>query len=122
MSETLVYIGSAVIVRWGVGHLAASKSVIAGFSSVSPDNHRVITMEWIAEGLALCFVGAIGALSAFAGGSGAAIVVWACVVMLVVLAILSLLTGARTSVLPMRICPFVKLGVAALYTLGNVIR
>lgn len=47
MHHTLVYIGSAIIVIWGIGHLAAIKSVIAGFSSVSSDNRRVITMEWI---------------------------------------------------------------------------
>lgn len=122
MSETLIYVGSAVIFLWGVGHLAASKSVIARFSSESTDNYRVITMEWIAEGMALCFVGAVAALATFVGGAGAGAVVWACMVMLVLMAILSLFTGAQTSIMPMRICPFIKLSAATLYLLGNVIR
>lgn len=122
MNETVIYVGSAMIILWGIGHLAAGKSVVSGFSSVSADNFRVITMEWIAEGMALCFVGTVAALATFVGGAGAEAVVWACVVMLVLMAILSMFTGARTSILPMRICPFVKLSVAVLYSLGNMIQ
>lgn len=122
MNETVIYVGSAMIILWGIGHLAASKSVVSGFSSVSADNFRVITMEWIAEGMALCFVGTVAALATFVDGAGAEAVVWACVVMLVLMAILSMFTGARTSILPMRICPFVKLSVAVLYSLGNMMQ
>lgn len=120
MNHVLVYIGSAAIVLWGLAHVAASKSVLAGFSSASLDNRRVIAMEWIAEGLALCFVGVVAALSAAVGESTGETLVWACAGMLVVLAVLSLFTGARTSILPMRICPIVKLSVATLYVLGNL--
>jgi hypothetical protein len=115
MADMLIYIGSTIIFLWGIGHLVASKPVISGFSSEPLDNRRVITMEWIAEGLALCFIGVVAALS----GGGA--VLWACVGMLVALAVLSAFTGARTSVIPMKLCPVVKLIVAALFTLGNVL-
>jgi uncharacterized membrane protein YfcA len=122
VNKTLIYLGSAVIVLWGIGHLAASKSVIARFSSVSLDNYRLITMEWIAEGLALCFVGIVAAVATSSAAAAAGPVLWACVVMLVVMAILSLFTGARTSIVPMRICPLVKLSVATLYVLGSVLQ
>ena len=115
MPDMLIYIGSIVIFLWGIGHLAASKPVISGFSSEPRNNRRVITMEWIAEGLTLCFIGIVAALS----GGGA--VLWACAGMLVALAILSSFTGARTSVIPMRLCPVVKLCAAVLFTLGNVL-
>jgi hypothetical protein len=41
--------------------------------------------------------------------------------LLVILAELSFFTGARTSIVPMKICPFVKLSVALLFFLGIVI-
>ncbi len=116
MPDMLIYIGSVVIFLWGIGHLAASKAVISGFSSEPLDNRRVITMEWTAEGLTLCFIGIVAALS----GGGA--LLWACAGMLVALAVLSSFTGARTPVIPMKLCPIVKLCVAALFTLGNVLQ
>jgi hypothetical protein len=120
MNQILIFVGSVVIVVWGIGHLAATKSVISGFSSVSLDNRRVITMEWISEGLTLCFVGAVATVATLVGGSTGGVVLWACVGLLVLMAILSLFTGARTSVIPMRVCPIVKSGVATLYALGNL--
>ena len=41
--------------------------------------------------------------------------------MLVVMAVLSQMTGARTAILPMRLCPYVKTAVAILFFLGSVL-
>ncbi|MFB0515081.1 MAG: hypothetical protein ACETWG_00570 [Candidatus Neomarinimicrobiota bacterium] len=41
--------------------------------------------------------------------------------MLVVMALLSQLTGARTALLPMKLCPYVKTAVAILFFLGSVL-
>ncbi len=41
--------------------------------------------------------------------------------MLVVLAVLSQLTGARTAILPMKLCPYVKTAVAILFFLGSAL-
>ena len=119
MNDILIYIGSAVIFLWGLGHIMATKSVIEEFSSVSKDNHRIITMEWIAEGLTLCFIGIVAFLAANSYGPERNVVVLACAGMLVALAILSSFTGARTSIIPMKLCPFVKMTVVILYVLAN---
>ena len=121
MGDVLLYIGAVVAIGWGIGHLAATRSAVVGFGDLSRDNRLTITMEWIAEGLTLCFVGVVAALATAKGGEAAETMVLACAGMLTVLAVLSFFTGARTSVTPMRLCPFVKLSVATLYTLGNVI-
>ena len=57
MSYVMVSIGAVVIFLWGIGHLIPTRSVVAGFGALSEDNKRIITMEWIAEGLTLCFIG-----------------------------------------------------------------
>ena len=60
--------GSAIIFTWGVGHLIPTRSVVTGFGDLTPDSRRIITMEWMAEGLTLCFIGVLGALVAFVDG------------------------------------------------------
>jgi hypothetical protein len=50
-ASILLYIGSVIIILWGVAHIIPTKSVVAGFGSLSIDNFRIITMEWVAEGL-----------------------------------------------------------------------
>jgi len=102
----LLYVGGAVITLWGIAHIVPTKSVVSGFGQTSQDNRRIITMEWIAEGLTLCFVGLLVLfVTVFIGPQNPAsnIVYWASAVMLVVMAILTALTGSRTPVLPMKI-------------------
>ena len=116
-----IYIGSAVIFVWGIAHLAATRPVVGGFGELSPDNRRVITMEWILEGVTLCFLGVLPAVVESTGGRSTAagsVAIWACVVMLVLMAIVSAATGARTAVVPMKACPIVKSVAAALYAAG----
>ena len=81
-------------------------------------------MESIAEGLTLCFIGVVVLLVTSLAGSQsqtAFIVYLACAVMLLVMAILTATTGARTSILPYKICPLVKTIVAVLFILGSVL-
>lgn len=120
----MLYLGSAIITVWGIAHIVPTKSVVAGFGELSLDNRRIITMEWIAEGLTLCFVGLLVLAIAVTPNSQHAVslaVYRISAIMLVVMAILSLLTGARTSVIPMKICPLVKSVVAILFFLGSVL-
>jgi hypothetical protein len=116
--EAVMYVGSAIIFVWGVGHLIPTRSVVSGFSDLPPESRRIVTMGWIAEGLTLCFIGVLGALTGLFDGlaspAGRA-VVRASAMMLFVMAGLTAATGARTSVGPMRACPIVKSVVAALY-------
>jgi hypothetical protein len=124
MNEILLYIGSVAILIWGIGHIAPTKSVVAGFGTITTDNRRIITMEWIAEGLVLCFVGILVLVVTLAGDPQdpvSKIVYGLSATMLIVLAIVSSFTGARTSVLPMKLCPFIKTAVAVLFILGSVL-
>jgi hypothetical protein len=119
INDILLYAGAGVIFLWGVAHVAPTRGVVAGFGELSPDNRRIITMEWVAEGLALCFVGVLVFLTRlFLGGAGR-VVYLASAAFLLVLAALSSFTGARTSVLPMKLCPYVKTAVAAAFVLGT---
>jgi len=56
-SVSLLYAGSIVITLWGISHIIPTKSIVEGFGSVSEENKLIITMEWAAEGLTLCFIG-----------------------------------------------------------------
>jgi hypothetical protein len=116
--------GSLVITLWGIAHLIPTKSVVKGFGSISSDNKRIITMEWIAEGLTLCFIGLLVLLvTSFAGPQNlvSVLVYRASGWMLVVMAGLTFLTGARTSITPIKICPLVKSIVAILFFLGSAL-
>lgn len=46
---TLLYGVSAVIFLWGVRHLFPTRGVVAGFGQLSPDNTKIITMEWLKD-------------------------------------------------------------------------
>jgi hypothetical protein len=123
-SDVTLYIGSVVIILWGIAHIVPTKSVVTDFGPISEDNKRIITMEWIAEGLTLCFIGLLVLFITLLDGSQnpvSLIVYRISAVMLVVMAGLSLLTGARTSIVPMKICPIVKTTVALLFFIGSVL-
>ena len=60
--EILIYVGAALPFVWGVSHLFPTKSVIRDFGEISADNRNIIAMEWITEGIALIFVGALVAI------------------------------------------------------------
>ncbi|UCG39545.1 MAG: hypothetical protein JSV00_04805 [bacterium] len=118
MGTALLYVGAVIIVAWGVGHHIPTPGIVRGFGPLSEDNRRIITMEWVAEGLTLCFIGLLVLSALVTAGPGSRTVVFtarACASMLVVLAILSRLTGGRTSILPMRLCPYVKTVVAVTF-------
>jgi hypothetical protein len=119
----MLYAAAAIITLWGIAHIVPTKSVVAGFEPLSTDNRRILTMEWVAEGLALCFIGTLTFLvTVTAGPAGAArVVYWVSAGMLLVLALWTSMTGARTSIVFFRICPLVKTVVAGLLITGTVI-
>ena len=123
-NETLVYIGSAIIIAWGVAHVMATGPMVKGFGDISRENRRILAMEIIAEGLTLVFLGVLPLVfTVLSGPQGkpADIVYLACAIMLLVMALLTLLTGARTSQIPYKICPVIKTAVAVLFILGSVL-
>ena len=109
---------------WGIAHIIPTKSIVNGFGDISEDNKKVLTMELIAEGLTLIFLGVLVLLVTILTGtqSKAAYVVYlACAVMLLVMAILTTMTGAKASTIWYKICPAVKTIVAVLFILGSVL-
>jgi hypothetical protein len=121
MNEIYLYTGSAIITIWGIAHLIPTKAIVKGFGDISADNRKIIAMESIAEGMTLCFLGILAILVTSLGdwqSQTASVVYYAIAVMLLVMAVLTLLTGARTSLLPYKICPFVKTLTALLIIIG----
>jgi hypothetical protein len=121
INDIMLYTGSALIALWGIAHIVPTKSIVSGFGSISEDNKRIITMEWVAEGLTLCFIGLLVLFITVLGGSQnpvSIIVYRISALMLLVMVVLSLFTGARTSIIPIKICPIVKTIVAVLFFLG----
>jgi hypothetical protein len=49
----LLHVALALTGLWGVAHLFATRGVVAGFGELTAGNRRIITMEWIVEGVAL---------------------------------------------------------------------
>ena len=124
MNNLLLYIGSGIIFLWGLAHIIPTKAIVSGFGDISEDNKKVLTMELIAEGLTLIFLGVLVLLVTILAGSqakAAYIVYLACAVMLLVMAILTVMTGARASTIWYKICPVVKTVVAVLFILGSVL-
>jgi len=124
VDDVILYIGAIAITLWGIAHIVPTKSVVSGFGAISEDNKRIITMEWVAEGLALCFIGLLVLFITILGGADNAvsiIVYRISALMLIIMAGLTLLTGARTSIVPIKICPLVKATVAILFILGSVL-
>ena len=123
MNAGLLYTGAAIIFLWGVGHLIPTGNIVKGFGPLSHDNRRIISMEWIAEGMTLCFIGLLVAVTLVLAGPGSqaiTIVGRSCALMLFAMAALSAFTGARTSILPMRLCPVVKSVAAVLFLFGTL--
>jgi len=109
MNPILLYIASAMTGIWGVAHLFATKGVVAGFGDVTLDNRRIITMEWIVEGVALISIAAF-VITATALQPEAAVssgIYAVAIGTLVMLAIVSLFTGFKIAFLPFRLCPFI---------------
>ena len=123
IDELMLYAGSAVIIFWGIAHIVIpTKGIIQGFGPISVDNQRILAMEWIMEGLTLCFIGMLVILvTIFEGTENPActLVYRASALMLVVMVIVSWFTGAKTSIVPMKLCPPIFTAVAVLFLLGS---
>jgi len=123
VDQIFLYIGSALTAVWGISHLFPTKSVVQGFGDISIDNKRIITMEWIIEGIALIYIGVlVGAVTIVDATHMVSTVVYSIsICALPVLALVSLFTGFRINFLPFRLCPFIFTASAALIFLGGLL-
>jgi len=113
-NPVLLYVAAAMTGVWGIAHLFATKGVVKGFGDLSPDNRRIITMEWIVEGVALISIAffVTAATAVQPGGALSSAVYAVAIGTLVVFAVVSLFTGFKVAFLPFRLCPVI-FGVSA---------
>lgn len=110
VSETLAWIAAVTSTAWGVGHIIPTRNVVAGFGSISEHNRRIITMEWVAEGLTLIFLGVLIGLVTVVGSEDQSLVdavYVATAVMFIVIGAWTAMTAARGGIIFFRLCPFV---------------
>jgi hypothetical protein len=119
----LLYLGAGLTALWGVAHLVPTKSVVAGFGDISIDNKHIVEMEWITEGVALVFIGALVAtvtlVDPLSPVSRAVYLVSA--IGLIGLSLVSLFTGFKIRFAPFKLCPFIFSLSAVLILFGGVI-
>ena len=123
VDTVMLYLGAAILFIWGVAHMLPTRNVVAGFGPLSEDNRINITMEWVAEGLALAFVGALAALVTALGGASdpiGKVVLWAIVGFCVLMGAWTFIAGRSSSILPIRLCPLVLAVAAVLLVLGSL--
>ena len=123
VNQVLLYLGSLFLLFWGVAHLFPTRSVVEGFGDISLDNRRIITMEWIIEGVALIFIAAIVSSVTYIDYTSviSKTIYWISFVMLNTLSVISLFTGFKVSFLPFKLCPVIFTTSSILILLGSYI-
>jgi hypothetical protein len=109
VNQILLYTGSILTMIWGISHLFPTKSVVRGFGDITEDNKRIITMEWIIEGVSLIFIGLLAAIITYMDYTNlmAKMIYWLIFIMLNVLSLISLFTGFKINFLPFKLCPVI---------------
>jgi hypothetical protein len=113
VNDTLAFVASGIVAAWGVSHIIPTQKVVAGFGDLSRENSLVITMEWVAEGLALLFVAAL-VIAATIADQGVGVSYIVCAGFLLVVGAWTAFTGARTGVIWFKMCPVVMVVSATL--------
>ncbi len=123
LNQILLYLGALLPAFWGVAHLFATTGVVKGFGELTPDNGRIITMEWIVEGVALIFIGVVVASVTLVDYASVVsrTVYGVSFVGLNALSVVSLFTGFRVSFLPFKLCPVIFTTSSLLILLGAVV-
>jgi len=123
INQILTFIGAILTTFWGVAHLFPTKSVVKGFGDISLDNKRIITMEWIIEGITLIFIGTLVITVTIIDPISVTskIVYIFSVIGLFALAIVSVFMGFKIDFLPYKLSPFIFSASAILILLGALL-
>lgn len=124
MREVLAYVAAGLVGLWGVAHAVPTRQVVAGFGPITLDNWRVLLQEWLAEAFTMWGLAAAVIAATMVGGAGSAVAVAVYRVvagLLVGLAVLTGLTGARTPVVWFKVCPVLLTVSAALLLAASVV-
>ena len=118
-----MYAASLVLFGWGIAHLFPTSKVVQGFGEISIENKRIITMEWIIEGVALIFVGTLVAVTTILDPTSilGRTIYSSCIVMLNALSVISMFTGSRNSHIAFRMCPVIFTGSSILIAVGSIL-
>ena len=123
INYVLLYLGSALLLFWGIAHLFPTKSVVKGFGGISLDSKRIIAMEWIIEGVSLIFIAVVVVTVTYMDYSSPIskmIYRW-CFIVLNVLSGISLLTGFKIKFLPFKLYPVIFTTASVLILLGSIL-
>jgi hypothetical protein len=107
MRVALALAAAVLTASWGVAHIFPTRSIVRGFGDISTENRRVITMEWIFEGVTLIFAGLLTAavsLAAHDSSVTVTVVYVAIAALLLVMAVISLVTAGRNAFIAYRLC------------------
>jgi hypothetical protein len=133
IDDYLFLAGGLIAAVWGIAHLIPIPRIIKMFGDISGENKRVLAMSWIAEGVALIFIGAVVCLTvAIAGTENDAtrVVTWSAAAAMFCFVGVNLFTGLglkarpegfRTSIIPIKACVFVDGLAGALFLIGSII-
>ena len=123
MDEILAYVAAGLVGLWGVSHAIPTRQVVAGFEPITRDNRLVITQEWLAEAFTMWSPAVAVVLTTAVEGADSDATVWLYRVvagLLVAIAALTALTGARTPVIWFKICPVLLSSSAALLVVASL--
>lgn len=119
----LAYLAASVTGLWGVAHAVPTRQVLAGYAPITPDNRRVLLQEWLAEAITMWGIAAL-IIVVTAAGSGTSTTAWVyrmAAALLLALALLTGLTGARTPVIWFKICPVLLTASATLLLFASFV-
>jgi hypothetical protein len=121
--NVLAYLAAALIAAWGIAHAVPTKRVVAGFAPITADNRRVLTQEWLAESFTMWGMATlVVAVTATAVDIQVTAIVYRVVAgLLIALAVLTALTGARTPIVWFKVCPALLATSAALLLVASIL-
>jgi hypothetical protein len=124
MADVFALVAAGIVFLWGVSHVIPTRQVVAGFGDISEDNRRIITMEWVAEGLSFVFVAVLIVAVTWSGETLEAaedLVYRVSSGFLVAIGVWTAMTGARTGVIWFKACPVVMSVSAGLLIAASLI-
>jgi hypothetical protein len=113
MAASLAYVAGAAVAVRGVAHAVPARQVLAGFTPITADNRRIM---W---GVAAVVI-SVTVVSGPDTGARAWVYRTAAL-LLIALAMLTALTGARTPVVWFKICPVLLAGSAVLLLAASIV-
>jgi hypothetical protein len=122
--EILVYAASIIIIIWGLVQLYPTKSRSKVIGELSGDNNKIVSMEWIAEGITFILIGILVITVTYIAGAekvGSRIVYLSSSVMLLILTLWSLSKMSSKWTKTMKACLVIKSTVGLIYFLSVVV-